>query len=478
MKHKKLIVLITAVIFLISSIGIYGKTLFFSHVKGEASTILSFQFDGIDQGLNPHGGTFDIQNVKNSSVLEKTIADLKLEEKGITPEMLSKHIKLKAYVPKDVLTRILPQSGGIGTSALEQVEGMTYHPTQYKVTLTNAKDLKLKEKEAKQIVDTLVANYTEDFISRFKDTQVIVSAAEPIDSNSYDYSEYITLVKGQLDMMYQYLLAKDQEARTFKAETTGVGFGDLLARIELLQDVEIANATALIDTFTITKDQEELVSIYENRISKLLRDKSQIVERKESLKKAVEQYQKDPTIVLENGAVFVGNGETVTDEEEGTLHDRLTSEYILAETEYNSITHNIVYYQELLAKLKNNTQNSAAIKAYKEELDESIAYIEDQMAKISKLTLETADEYFQNDAFKDSVKQAEPVIYKTNFKLSFIKNTFIICVLTGFGLILGMIVALYKEVVPKKTSKNNPSLLGACKALLKDGQALVEQRKK
>lgn len=450
MKHKKIIVLITAIVLAISSLAIYGKALLFNPIKGEARTLLSFDYEGVDKGLNPHGGTFEILQVKNDNVLSKTIEELGLEEKGITKEVLGKHIKLKGDVPRDVMNRILPQEAQTGSNALQSVEGIGYHPTQYHVNLVNTKELGLSKKEAVQVIDTLIKYYTEDFTQRYKDTQVLVSASAAVDAERYDYSEYIGLVEGQLDIMYQYLLGKEKTARNFVATSTQMGFRDLLARIERLKDIEITNVNALIDTFTITRNRRELVSIYENRMNKLQREQQQLSKRREALATALKDYEKDPAILLEDGTLVSGtikNGQT----NNGVpLHDQLTSDYIRTETEYNNTIYQIRAHQELLDKIKDAEQYNTLAQVYKQEVEKNINKIQEEVDDITKLTMETVDEYFEEEMYKDSVRRIAPITYQTGFRKGFIKNTFFVMVATGLGLIVGLIIALFKEVKAPK----------------------------
>lgn len=448
MKHNKIIVMITAIVLLVSSIGVYGNTLFFNPVKGQVSTVISFNFPGVDEGLNPHGGSFDIQRFKNDEVVVPTIEELGLEEQGITPELLAKHISLKGYVPKDVLERILPKASGSGTTQMQDVSGMSYHPTQYVVTLNRTSELKLSKKEATVVVDKLIQNYQTYFLESYKDTQSLESAITKIDVERYDYSEYILLAEGQLEIMNEYLLAKEQVAKGFKSTMTGLTFSDLIAQVELLQDIEINNVKALVDTFMITKNQSELQSVYENRIVKLGRERDQILKEKNAVNNALKDYQKDPTVILDNGTVV--SSPYIDEEKEIALYETLVQQSIDLETKHNSISSQIEYYQELLNKIYAYGEGKSVSQAYLDEVESTTKYISDEIDELVSLITQTTDEYYEEEVFAESVTRTAPIIYKSAFKIKFIKNTLVVGLITGFGLLLSIMYVLIKQIREKK----------------------------
>ncbi|MGL4362796.1 MAG: hypothetical protein ACRCSG_05970 [Cellulosilyticaceae bacterium] len=451
MKHKKLIVFVTAIILILSSIGIYGNTLLFSMIKGEVQTVIAFNFKGIDEGLNPHGGTFDIQKFKNDTVLEQTIADLELDKKGITKEILSNSIGIRAYVPKDVLDRIMPQVKDDKNTQTTELDGQMYNPTQFVVTLDKTKDFKLGRKDMEAVMERLCINYRADFINRYADTGAFEMGIQPIDIERYDYAEYIQLAEGQLKIMKQYLLAKEQAGRTFKAEETGIGFSDLIARVELLQDIDIKNVNAIVDTFVVTNDQKELQSVYENRIVTLTREGDQLKRDKDVVNNVLKSYSKDPIVVLENGNIISNTKESESEVEELPMYDMLVKQAIELESKINVVSYQINYYKELIAKIMTNTQSNDISKIYEEEVKETINLINEQLQILKSDIIETTDAFYVEDAFKECVEIVAPIRYITAFKMAFIKNTFYIGVITLFGLIAGIILALAKELFGKKT---------------------------
>ena len=449
MKYKKLIVKSTALILLVSSVGCLGSA-FFAPVKGQASTVISLNFEGIDEGLNPHGSSFEIQELKEFDLLQKTITELELGSK-VTPDKLAKHIVLNPYVPSDVLDRILPSAQGSGVSQVQDLDGQTYHPTQYAVSIERTSELDLNKKELAAVLEKLILNYTEAFKDKYKDTGALAIAIPTIEPTRYDYSEYLLLAEGQLEIMNEYLLAKEQEADDFKSQTTGLRFSDLIAQVEVLRDIEISNLKGLIDTFVITNDKEELTAVYENRLKTLGREKSILLKQKDSIANAIATYEKDPTVILDNGTVVSGEGNG-----SDSLYDELVRESLSVETQLKQTTYQIVTYTELLVKVQAEGA-SAAPKAYVEEVGESVESISTRITELADLTTKTADEYYETDAFAESITLTKGIDYTGAFRLGFVKNILMIGLITSIGFVLALIGALGKELNDERREKQKLS---------------------
>ena len=106
-KNKVIWALILIVI--VSAAGIYSKSLFVNDIKGKSTARISFNFEGIDQGLNPQGGVFDAQTMKSQPVLTRAIEKLDWEEDKVDTQVLASHIIVKGIVPGDVMGRIMPK---------------------------------------------------------------------------------------------------------------------------------------------------------------------------------------------------------------------------------------------------------------------------------------------------------------------------------------------------------------------------------
>lgn len=442
MINKKTLTIVLIPI-LIISIGIYGNRLFTGNSTGRVTTRLSFNFTGVDEGLNPHGGVFDAQGIKKASVIQAAIDKVGADAKQIDINKLSQNIMVRGVVPQDAMDRILPKLASGNNTQLEEVGGATYNPTQYEVTLLMDKELNLTKEQAIELLDALVESYQVYFAETFKDTQAIEAAISPIDPERYDYSEYIMLTEGQLAIIKNYLNAKEQVARDFRSPNTFLSFGDLIAQVELIEDVEVGNVKALVDSFMITRDVEKLSIVSESMVQRMKLEKEKYTKQSQDLTQAANTYEKDKVIVMGNGVLLQGLEE---EDEEGTLYDQLIQQAVEAQTRANRMSSRQQYYEGLLTDL-NNKGNSgkATAKSYEDEVEQNIIYIADQMNKTIENIKTTVNDYYTEEVFEGSITPIVATRYQSNFRIHFIKDTFLIGVLIGIMAMIGIIYLLARK---------------------------------
>lgn len=444
MINKKTLTIILIPI-LIISIGIYGNRLFFDDTKGKVVTRLSFNFAGVDEGLNPHGGSFDAQRIKKTEVVQRALDKVGGDVSQIDPEQISRNIMIRGIVPKDAVDRIIPKLSAAKDIRLEGIGGATYNPTQYEVALLLNKDLKLNKEQATSVLDALVESYQEFFAETYKDTQAIEAAIVPIDPERYDYSEYIMLTEGQLNIIKNYLGAKEQVAKDFRSGNTYLSFGDLIAQVELIEDIEVGNVKALVDSFMITRDTDKLSIVSESMIQRTKLEKEKYTKQAQDLTRAANTYEKDKTIIMGNGSLLQGLKEE--DEEEDTLYDQLIKQAVEAQGRANRMSSRQQYYEGLLTNLNTQKENGGSIgtKAYQDEVEQSIIYIADQMNATMENIKVTVNDYYAEEVFKDSVTPIITTRYQSSFRSHFIKDTLLIGVFVGLVAMLGAVYLLGRK---------------------------------
>jgi len=427
--------------------GIYGNRLFTGNSTGKITTRLSFNFTGVDEGLNPHGGVFDAQGIKKTSVIQAAVDKVGAEIGEIDIAKLSQNIMIRGVVPKDAMDRILPKLASGNNSQLEGVGGSTYNPTQYEVTLLMDKDLGLTKQEGVNLLDALVESYQVYFAETYKDTQAIEAAIVSIDPERYDYSEYIMLTEGQLAIIKNYLTAKEQVARDFRSPNTFLSFGDLIAQVELIEDVEVGNVKALVDSFMITRDIDKLSIVSESMVQRMRLEKEKYIKQAQDLTQAANTYEKDKAIVMGNGVLLQG----LEVDDDGTLYDQLIQQAVEAQTRANRMSSRQQYYEGLLTDLNNKVNSGkTSEKSYEDEVEQNIIYIADQMNKTMENIKTTVNDYYAEEVFEGSITPIIATRYQSNFRIHFIKDTFLIGVLIGIMAMLGMIYLLARKELKTK----------------------------
>lgn len=449
-KNKVLWALLLVVI--VSAIGIYGNRIVIDDIKGRSVARVSFNFEGVDQGLNPQGGVFDAQLIKNDLVLNNALKKLEWDEEKIDSKTLARHITIKGIVPADVLGRIMPGISAEKDLQMDKVGGLTYHPTQYEVALALSRDMNLSTKEANLLVDGIIESYTEYFVAKYKDTQAIETAISKIDPERYDYSEYVDLVTGQLQVIKSYLASKEQVSKDFTSETTGLSFGDLIAQVELIEDVEVGNIQALLDSFVITKDAKESAVVYDNMIRRMKRESEKYRQQAQILKNVAGGYKKDQQVVLGSGTLLeeVEDLEEEGDREEQPLYDQLVQDASLAENRANRLGRQVKHYENLLANLnaQNESGQNSVVALYTDEVEQTIIYISDQMEETMVNIKSTVDDYYEEEVFEGSIIPIRGANYRSSFRSHLIKDTIVLGGITFIVILFGLVYFLGRK--PKK----------------------------
>lgn len=462
-RGKKIIAFITLLAFVVSTIGIGSYTLIGKENEGIASLIVSFNYDGIDKGLDPMGKTFDPSEMKYADIIDQTIQTLNLQEKGLTVEDIRSHISIDGIVPQDVMERILiiNQMAEKDASRLQELNDLEYHPVQYRLSLNVEKGWKISESQAKEILNTMIENYKAYFIQKYADTSALSTAVTQIDFERYDYPEYALLAESQLQVIRSYLEAKAAKSPDFRSKETQMTFGDILSQLEVLESIDLNSIQALINSFVLTKDKDKLVATYENRILKLQLDVEKNEQQAKSLREQANTYKKDSNIMIMGD----GTGTTVPMTEPSETYDKLVEEAAAKKVSATAMQSEIDYYTQLVKRLRDNSvtiQNAdgtsmtttgitvANKEKYSKQVEEQITTLSKEIDDLSNLTIQTTEEYFQTEVFKNGVKVSVPAVYSSNTTGALKTLVVGVGIMTVLGCLVGVLVTLGQGVFKKE----------------------------
>ncbi|MGL4362795.1 MAG: Wzz/FepE/Etk N-terminal domain-containing protein [Cellulosilyticaceae bacterium] len=446
---KKMIVMITLLAFLIG-IGYAGVDAFIIKKDvGKVDTVVSFKFEGIEEGLNPNGDVFNIQEMTNKSILEKAIASTGVAKYGISSELLRENIQIQGVVPVDVQNRmnLINKMAEKDITQLEKISNITYYPEQYKVTLNITKDMGIKGEQAEQVLAAIVNEYKNYFMSTYSDKELLSTAITTLDQTRYDYSEYMLMVDNVLKDVSDFIEEHEELAPTYRAKATGLTFAELSEQVDMLRNIEVNNTQAIINTFVLTKNKDRLISVYENNIKRLEMELEQKINLANSIRRAANEYKKDKLVVMgkEDG---LGNVEVPTSSE---VYDELISEALNTEQEVSKIRYNIAYHKDLLVRLTESVdENVVNVAPYITQVEESIDYIQEQVSNLVVQVNTAVSEYYETEAFKNSVKRDMPALYQS-FTKNYIKGSVLAVVIAT---LLGGVISVIYVLIAGMTSAN------------------------
>ena len=201
-KKKKLIAYLLVLAILVgSSFGLLFCG--YEHFSGKGSysrALITFQFDGIEKGLDPNGAAFDISLIKSPYVIQGALTELGIDEKY--NETIRKNINIEGVIPEDAVERItvINKMAEKDTENYEKLLDVSYFPSQYLVYLYD--DGTFKAKDLTIILDAVLASYKQYFLDTYAKTDVMSVTSNLLSGDEYDYGESIDLVKTQLSMVH------------------------------------------------------------------------------------------------------------------------------------------------------------------------------------------------------------------------------------------------------------------------------------
>jgi LPS O-antigen subunit length determinant protein (WzzB/FepE family) len=367
--RKKL--LIIALSFLGFLLG--GAVAFVMNSNNETlSTIVEYQWDGINQGEYPNGARFEASNAFTVTVYLNAIAEAGVE---LTSNEVREQLTIRPIVPNNVLNAI--------QQAIENGEELTYFPTAFKYSL-NAGQLGISESQARTLLNALIDGFRDDFEAKYIQQTVVLNYAFT-NLGTYDYNEIARIYTTQLELIESAIEQVLPEGNSFISTELGLSFNDILVELDLIKTVDLNNMNALINTFLLTKNIDRAITRleYNNEIKALeLAKEAQVLS---DIEAAIASYPgTEQTIVIPG---LDGTIETTTYLE--VLYTQLLeSQRAIAELEQDIAFNEsrIVLYE---AQRDNDGNSPAAQEALAELTDANTGLLDSTNDVINTLVLNT-----------------------------------------------------------------------------------------
>lgn len=405
--------IVTVVVFLIAA---FGYAAFTTQVtKPRLTALISFNYDGIEKGLDPAGRSFDVNTVKNPAVIESALDSLDMDMTEL--ESVRQGIKLEGIKPKDAVDRItlyekvLEQNGNV--NAVEKILDTTYFPTQYKVYF-DYNNTNLSGGEAVDVLNAVLECYQDYFYQAYGYNAALGNAVTAISYEDYDYSEAVDVFDNSLSTLETYVRQISNEDTTrFRSAETGYTFGDLYEAIRTVESIDLDKISSYVTVNNLTKNKDDALAYYEYRIKSLGRTKAQLEEQLATYNASIESYQKDQIFIFGNGTDDTNTQSSVASPQyDKMIQAKNDLAGSLAKTKQD-----IEYYKERQEALKSNPVGSSA-KAEKVETD--LAAINEKINVLVDLVNRTSDDYYKNVTFKNAYSVLVPATNTVTDKMSYI----------------------------------------------------------
>lgn len=459
-KKLKKYVLIWLVVAAITFVAIFGTTTLDNlHRKPTLNALVSFTYDGIENGLDPDGRDFNKEMIKNPVVIERALTRLGLPLDDL--DSIRHGITITGIIPADAMDKILTyknvyeNANSNNLQAAQAMLGVAYFPTEYTISFNYAAT-SLNRNTAVEVINTILDEFKSYFFDIYGYNETLGSSVTALDIDSYDYTEAIEVLKSSLDTLSNYVkqLSKDDITR-FRSSITGYTFDDLYEAIDTVKAIDLDKISSYINVNNLTKDKNTSIAYYEYRINELNRRKTSLEEQLASVKESINAYEKDQIIIFGNGTDNTDTQSTQKSEQyDVMIEQKLTLTNDLAQTKQN-----INYYRERRDSLQKSSSNA---KEKVEQVDKQLA---DVNAKITSLIDDvklTADDYYENVTFQNAYKVLVPASNTMSSTLSIVMRNVKTPLILGEGAVFALyfmvafIAAIKADSFDRKKKKTVP----------------------
>lgn len=407
--------IVAAVFFVVASFGYAAIT---THVnKPELSALVSFSYSGIEKGLAPDGRKFDVNTLKDPSVIKDTLTELDIDQSEL--ETIRQGISFKGVIPKDAADRItlydkiLDDNTNGGLQAAEKILDTTYFPTQYFVYF-NYNGTSLSDKQAVDVLNGMLKQYETYFYKTYGYNEAIGSAVAAIDYQDYDYSEALDVFSDNISALKRYVkqLSNDDKAR-FRSAETGYTFDDLYDALDTVQSVDIDRISSYVSIYNLTKDKDQALAYYEYRIKAMNREQAAYEEELASYEASIASYEKDQIIIFGNGTNDTNTTSSIASEQ----YDKMIQAKNNIAASLARTKQRVEYYKERQEALQNNPVGS---NEYTETVEANLASVKEKVSKLVDLVKTTSDEYYKSVTFGNAYTILVPASNTVSSKLGLI----------------------------------------------------------
>ena len=396
-----------------------------------ANAVISFSYDGIDQGQDPNGGALDVTKIKSTPIVSAALENLQM--KDVDVEDVRSAMKITGVMPDSVKQEIAV----INTVAEDAAEYYTnisdldYFPSQYVVRLNKIKGLKAEQ--TSELLNAILSAYRDYFLETYANTDVLSLSTNVINYEDYDYLQAADMLTNQIDLMQNYVDARAEEVGTFRANSTGLSFGDLSNSIETIRTLDLGNFISYVQSRNLTKDAAIRVDYYQYQIEQYNLKLQEVQAQLSNVEKSITDYEKDPVIVMSN------QDSVTTSEQKNAYYDELVKQKLELTEQIASINTSLNESYTRLNALADIVNGGS-----EEEISHADTLLTNLINTINswgKLVQNTTEEYYNTSRFADAYQVSVPAQYTSTDGLMSVAKTMILC--TGVLVLLVVLLWCY-----------------------------------
>lgn len=259
-RRQKKIILLTLVVFL--ALGLVFT--FASDPGGQTTVSLLLRFDNINRGYYPDGSSFNKEDLISQEIAEKVVQDLDLEEEGIRPSVLRRHLDVVGAMSR----------GDLQEAERMQREGRSpdaMFPSEYRISLLEGEQLGLEQSRQEEILLAVVDAYTDRFrrVHFGLESPLPALYLEAENIQEYDYPFIPDIMTARIDQLKDFVEEMEERSSTFRSSELGYSFSDVDRELENIQEERVGYIRSVIQEGHLTVDPEGTLRRYLEKVDEL-----------------------------------------------------------------------------------------------------------------------------------------------------------------------------------------------------------------
>ncbi len=427
--------------------------------KTPLRALISFNYDGIEKGLDPAGNTFDVNSVKNVQVISAALLENDVDiEKA---DAVRNAVTFEGVIPQDAIDKMTTyqsvyekaQNGNL--PAAQAMLDVTYYPTQFKVTF-NYGTTGISREKSVQVLNTMLENYRSYFFEQYGYNKSLGQALSAVSYTDYDYSEAVDLFRVNLNTLSDYVKAISRtDKNQFRSNATGAEgeegltgytFGDISQSIDAVKRIDLAKVSSYVTVNNVTKDKTATIAYYQYNIDELTRERNAYEERLKNLKASIDGYKKDTVLVMSGTD---GSSQELSQASE--QYDKLVERYDNVATQLANVKQEINMYTQRKEGLEKGKEGTEEMAIYAEE---ELAKLNDKLNRLIEITRITSEQYYETEEFENAYSILVPAVNsKVDFIKTVIRNSVMPIIIVEILLVVLYIAAAFVSAIIEENRK-------------------------
>jgi capsular polysaccharide biosynthesis protein len=427
-------------------------TLYNKSTLREVKSIISYNYDGIESGLDPGGNSLDTSQIKAPAVLDKVIKKMNLSDYGIDTEILRNSMSINPIIPGDVQQKIDEiNEQKKSTSGIKNPEDAEYkyYPKEFEVVLY-IPNKNINNNKAEEILNEVIKSYSNYFYSKYTDRNILANVVKDLDYEKYDYSEISDVINTQINLLNSFLgkVSVLNTSTNFRSKTTGMSFDDILKSVSVIKQVDINRIDSLIDVYNLTKNKDKLIKLYEYRIKRLEVEKNKKYDESVIASDMMGKFEREESIMFSNSTEDIKDDEE-DENKDNSYYSDLADKSLNAGVEAKNSAHDIEYYENLIERLNNDEipeKDKKKIAAEVLTISKSVA---GKLEKWIDISNDTVSEFYEGSYDNSIIKRRTP----SQTYISGPKRNMVLGIALLAGLLVGVLLTFVTEYLKKIKSE-------------------------